>query len=127
VVRDQDELRLEVWGKKERIPNRPGTSKRMHYDRANQKRSRKSFTWTPPGPVFRDVTTTGKLAEPGRTGYRELEDVGPEEERLRQEENRERTLNALRARKDELAREVGERARIRRQRSSNVRWRNLRG
>jgi hypothetical protein len=111
-VRDQDELRLEVWGKKGRIPNRQGTSKRKHFDRPNQKRSRKSFTWTPPGPVFRDVATTGKLAEPGRIGYRELEDVSPEEERRRREEDRERALNALRARKDELTREVGERGRV---------------
>jgi hypothetical protein len=111
-VRDQDELRLEVWGKKVRIPNNPGTSKRRHFDRPNQKRSLKSFTWVPPGPVFRDVATTEKLAEPGRIGYRELENVGPEEERRRQEENRDRALNALQARKDELTREVGERSRV---------------
>jgi hypothetical protein len=70
VVRDQDELRLEVWGKRDRVPYKPGTSKRRHFERPNQKRSRKSFTCTPPGPVFRDVATTGKLAEPGRIGYR---------------------------------------------------------
>jgi hypothetical protein len=111
-VSDQDELRLEIWGKRDRVPNRPGASKRKHFVRPNQKRSRKSFTWVPPGPVFRDVATTGKLAEPGRIGYRELEDVGPEEERRRQEENRERAMNALRARKDELAQELGERSRV---------------
>jgi hypothetical protein len=111
-VKDQDELRLEIWGKKVRTPNRPGTSKRKHFDRPDQKRSRKSFTWTPPGPVLRDVATTGKLAEPGRIGYRELDDVGPEQESRNREEARERALNALRVRKDELAREVGERSRV---------------
>jgi hypothetical protein len=111
-MKDQDELRLEIWGKKDRTPNRPGTSKRKHFVRPNQKRSRKSFTWTQPGPVYRDVATTGKLAEPGRVGYRELEDVGPEQEMRRREENRERALNALLARKDELTQELGERSRV---------------
>jgi hypothetical protein len=110
-VRDQDELRLEVWGKKDRVPNKPGTSKRRHYDRPNQKRSRKSFMWEPPGPKFRDVATTGKLAPAGRVGYRELDDVVPEEEMRRQEEKRERGLDALRTRKEELTRELGEWAR----------------
>jgi hypothetical protein len=112
VVMDQDELRLEVWGKKARTPNRPGTSKRKHFERPNQKRSRKSFTWTPRDPVYRDVATTGKLNEPGRIGYRELDDVGPEQETRRREENRERALNALQARKDELTQELGERGRV---------------
>jgi hypothetical protein len=110
-VGDQDELRLEVWGKKDRVPNKPGTSNRKHFDRPNQKRSRKSFTWTDPGPMFRDVATKGKLAPAGQVGYRELADVGPEEERRMQEEKRSRALEALRTRKEELTKELGERGR----------------
>jgi hypothetical protein len=111
-VLDQDELKLEVWGKKDRVPNKPGSRKRRHFDRPNQKRSKKSFTWAPPGPMFRDVATTGKLAPAGQVGYRELADVGPEEERRMQEEKRSRALDALRTRKDEPTRELENRARI---------------
>jgi hypothetical protein len=111
-VTDQDELRLEVWGKKDQVPNKPGTSKRKHFDRPNQKRSRKRFMWTPPGPTFRDVATTGKLAPPGQIGYRELADNSPQDELREQEEKRLRALDALHARKDELTKELGERSRV---------------
>jgi hypothetical protein len=108
---DQDEFRLEVWGKKVRTPNKSGSSKRRHFDRLNQRRSRKSFEWTPPGPKYHDVATTGKLATPAQIGYRELADQSPQEETREQEEKRQRALEVLRTRKDELSKGLGERNR----------------
>jgi hypothetical protein len=111
-VSDQDELRLEVWGKKVKTPNKPGSTKRRHFDRPNQRRSRKSFEWTPPGPKYRDVATTGKLAAPGQIGFRELADQSPQDDLRDQREKSQRALDALQVRKNELGRELGERTRV---------------
>jgi hypothetical protein len=111
-VNDGAELKLEVYAKKTRTPNSPGPSKRKHFDRSNQRRSKKSFSWVPPQPRTSGVSTSVKLAEPGRIGYQELPEMSPEEEALRNEERRANALEVLRARNESLTVELGERGKM---------------
>jgi hypothetical protein len=50
VIEDEAEYVLVIEEQKRRRPNSPGTSKRQHFPRANQKRSRKDFDWHAPTP-----------------------------------------------------------------------------
>jgi hypothetical protein len=99
---DEDELKLEVYGKKTRTPNSPGSSKRRHFDRPNQRRSKKSFSWVPPQPRTADVSTSVKLAEPGKIGHRELPEISPQNEAKWHENRRTKALEALLAQKESL-------------------------
>jgi hypothetical protein len=111
-VADGDELRLDVWGRKKSRQNSPNSSSRRHLERANQKRSKKSFTWSPPAPRSQDVATSVKLAPAGQIGYRELPDRSPEEDAIQAEERRTRAVEALRARKTELSSGLAERSKV---------------
>jgi hypothetical protein len=83
-VANGDELKLEVYGRKVRTPNSPSSSKRRHFDRPNQRRSKKSFSWVPPQPQTSDVSTNVRLAQPGKVGYRELPEISLQEEAIQQ-------------------------------------------
>jgi hypothetical protein len=48
ILEDQAEYVIQIEGYKRKRPNTPGTSKRRHFERANQKRSRQDFDWSPP-------------------------------------------------------------------------------
>jgi hypothetical protein len=48
ILEDQAEYVLRIEGYKRKRPNSPGSSKRKHFDRANQKRGKQDFTWSPP-------------------------------------------------------------------------------
>jgi hypothetical protein len=51
VIEDEAEYVLVIEEQKRRRPNSPGTSKRQHFQRANQKRRRKDFEWYAPPRV----------------------------------------------------------------------------
>jgi hypothetical protein len=48
VIDDEAEYVLVIEEQKRRRPNSPGTSKRQHFERANQKHNRKDFEWYAP-------------------------------------------------------------------------------
>jgi hypothetical protein len=48
ILEDQAEYVIRIEDYKRRRPNSPGSSKRHHFERANQKRGRKDFAWSPP-------------------------------------------------------------------------------
>jgi hypothetical protein len=48
VIDDEAEYVLVIEEQKRKRPNSPGTSKRQHFERANQKRRRKDFEWYAP-------------------------------------------------------------------------------
>jgi hypothetical protein len=47
ILEDQAEYVIRIEGFKRRRPNSPGSSKRRHFERANQKRGRQDFNWSP--------------------------------------------------------------------------------
>jgi hypothetical protein len=95
-VANEDEHRLEVYGKKHR-----------HYDRPNQRRSRESFTRVPS-----DVSASVGLAQPGQVGYLELPELSLQEEPIQREEKKTKALEALQERKESLVKELEERGRM---------------
>jgi hypothetical protein len=48
ILEDRAEYVIRIEGYKRKRPNTPGSSKRKHFERANQKRGRKAFDWSPP-------------------------------------------------------------------------------
>jgi hypothetical protein len=48
ILEDETEYVLVVEDQRRKRPNAPGTSKRRHFERANQKRGRRDFEWHPP-------------------------------------------------------------------------------
>jgi hypothetical protein len=60
ILEDGAEYILKITGQKRKRPNAPGTSKRQHFERANQKKKlkKKDFSWSPSG------TDDSQKAEP---------------------------------------------------------------
>jgi hypothetical protein len=50
IIEDDTEYVLVIEEQRRKRPNAPGTSKRRHFERANQKRGRGDFEWHPPQP-----------------------------------------------------------------------------
>jgi hypothetical protein len=50
IIDDEAEYVLDIEEQRRRRPNSPGTSKRKHFERANQKKRRGDFEWHPPQP-----------------------------------------------------------------------------
>jgi hypothetical protein len=97
IAEEGDDFQLEITGRKKRQPNAPGSSRRRHFDRANSRKTKRDFVWSPPDPR-RDVQTGVRLAEAGHIGYKELSSVSSEEvERKRAE-----VLESLLRQKEEL-------------------------
>jgi hypothetical protein len=112
-VTDGDELRLQVYGTRNRHPNAPGSSKRRHFDRPNSKRSRRDFIWVPSTQTqLHDMATTAKLAPPGQVGYRELPGRTLQEEEQYEREKQAQALANLQTRAKELRRDQNERRKM---------------
>jgi hypothetical protein len=47
ILEEQAEFKLSIEARLRRTPNAPGTSKRKHFEAANQKRRKDDFTWSP--------------------------------------------------------------------------------
>jgi colicin import membrane protein len=47
ILEDGAEYILKITGRKRKRPNAPGTSKRKHFERANQKKRKQDFSWSP--------------------------------------------------------------------------------
>jgi hypothetical protein len=109
-VADGDELKVEVYARGKRTPNSPGASHRKHFERPNQRRPKRTFTWSPPQPRTSDVSTSVKLAPEGQVGYRELPELSPQEEAYQREARRTKALEVLQTRKEEIIKELGERS-----------------
>jgi hypothetical protein len=62
VIDDEAEYVLVIEEQKRKRPNSPGTSKRQHFERANQKRRKKDFEWyAPPGSRTSKIERGGEL------------------------------------------------------------------
>jgi hypothetical protein len=111
-VEDGDEFKLEIYGKKRRQPNKPGSSKRLHFDRPNSRKTRRDFTWIPPQPLRHDTSTEIRLAAPNQIGYRELPVLNLQEEEQQRIAKQEQALETLRTRNEELKKAQGERTKL---------------
>jgi hypothetical protein len=48
IAKKGDEYQLEITRRKRRQPNAPGSSRRRHLDRANSRKTKSDFIWSPP-------------------------------------------------------------------------------
>jgi hypothetical protein len=72
ILEEDAEYVLRIWEQKSKRPNAPGSRKRNHFQRANQKRGRKDFTWSPDqAGDFRRHDPTSHEARRSKDGHHE--------------------------------------------------------
>jgi hypothetical protein len=71
ILEDETEYLLVIEDQRRKRPNAPETSKRKHFERANQKRGRRDFEWHPPQQQSPHKNHPGNSEKNQRGGHQE--------------------------------------------------------
>jgi hypothetical protein len=85
IAEEGDEYQLEIYKRRKRHPNAPGSSRRQHFDRPNSRKNRRDFIWSAPAPRYNSENQV-RLTIAGQTGFEEAIPQIEIEERRRMRE-----------------------------------------
>jgi hypothetical protein len=72
ILEAEAEFLLIIRGRRKKKPNAPGTSKGKHYERANQKKGKREFTWAPQQERIVQPTVQPKVEPPRSPDWKPL-------------------------------------------------------